>query len=460
MSKQRISLMNQFGLIALLPALVGVLYVILCTTSALGQVMVRPGPPKVIDALMQAEIIDSVSASLNDTYVFPDVAKAMEKHIRKQYRDQAYKNLTDLLAFTQQLTQDLQSISKDRHLTLMYLTADAPGVQSPDSLSDEDRLRQEEMAAATNYGFKKVEHLAGNVGYLKFDEFMPADIAGATAIAAMKFLGHSEALIIDLRDNSGGRTDMIQLVLSYFFKESVHLNSIYVRKTNSTEQYWTASYVEGPRLTEPDIYVLTSGFTASAAEEFAYDLKSLKRATIIGETTSGRAHTVEQMLYTNLNLTAFIPNGRAINPITGTDWEGTGVKPDIETPRDKAFNVAYLEALKKLSDKTNDPAKKAALNWTLDGVAADANPITVGPDALKQFVGAYGSRMITLEDGALYCQREGRPKYRLIPMSAEMFALEGLDIIRFRFVRDNSGNVTELIAMYNDGRNEPTPRNR
>ena len=441
-------------------AIFAALCMILSGTPAHAQAMMRPGPPKVIDARMQAQIIDSISAALNDTYVFPQVAQDMEKFIRQQYRDKAYQDLTDLLAFTQKLTQDLQSISKDRHLNIFYFAADAPGVRPPDSLSDADRRRETEAMAADNYQFEKVEHLPGNVGYLKFNGFIGAELAGSTAIAAMNFLGHSDALIVDLRDNGGGEPSMIQLITSYFFDQPVHLNSFYIRKTDSTQQFWTSAFVDGPRLTNADIYVLTSNYSFSGAEEFAYNLQSLKRATIIGETTGGGAHPVNPRRFPNLDVTAFVPYGRAINPITGTNWEGVGVKPDIEVSRDRAFDVAYLEALKRLRDKTEDPIRKAALGWSIEGREALANPLAVDPESLKQYAGTYGARVITLENGELYYQREGRPKFRLIPMAADKFALDGLDSFRIQFGRDGAGNITELVGMYAIGETDRSSKNR
>jgi hypothetical protein len=441
-------------------AFIGAAYLGLSASIAHSQVMVRVGPPKVIDAATQSEIIDSVTAALNDAYVFPKVAGEMEKLVRKQYKDKAYKDLTDLFAFTQQLTKDLRSISNDRHLGVTYIPSDAPEFKPTDSVTDADRKRRADNLAAANYEFEKVEHLPANIGYLKFNQFVGAELAGPTAIAAMNFLGHSDALIIDLRDNGGGDPSLIQLISSYFFDQPVHLNSFYFRKTDSVQQFWTSAYVAGPRLAKADIYVLTSSNTFSGAEEFSYNLKNLKRATIVGETTGGGAHPVEDRVFRNLNVILRVPYGRAVNPITGTNWEGIGVKPDIEVPRDKAFDVAYARALKGLLEKTTDPDKKGALVWISEGREAILNPVKVDIETLKQYAGSYGPRVITLENGDLYYQREGRPKFRLIPMTTDKFMLDGLDSFRIQFVRDSGGNVTELVGMYDIGQSDRNARTR
>src|SRR5574340_1435865 len=157
---------------AWLMTFLGALGLMLCALTNQAQVMMRPGPAKVIDAKTQLEIIDSVTSALNEVYVFPSVAKDMDKLVRKQYKDKAYRDLTDLLAFTQQLTKDLRSVSHDRHLGVTYLPSDAPEFKPPDSITDADRQREAEQLAAKNYYFEKVERLPGNIGYLKFDQFV------------------------------------------------------------------------------------------------------------------------------------------------------------------------------------------------------------------------------------------------------------------------------------------------
>ena len=153
-----------------------------------------------------------------------------------------------------------------------------------------------------NFYFERVERLDGNVGYLDFRQFVDARLAGATAVAAMNFLSNCDAIIIDLRQNGGGEPSMIQLLTSYFFDEPKHINSFYVRYSDSIEQFWTQAYVPGKKMPDVPLYVLTSSYTFSGAEEFTYNLKNLKRATIIGETTGGGAHPVSDRYFPTLNV--------------------------------------------------------------------------------------------------------------------------------------------------------------
>jgi C-terminal processing protease CtpA/Prc len=217
----------------------------------------------------------------------------------------------------------------------------------------EQAERREQMRsrmAAGNFGFEKLERLEGNVGYIDLRGFAPAEMAGESAAAAMNFLTNTDALIIDLRKNGGGDPSMVALLCSYLFSpEPVHLNDLYFRPDDSTHQWWTFPYVPGKRYEDKPVYLLTSQRTFSAEEEFTYNLKNLKRVTIVGETTGGGAHPGGGRPLDD-HFGMFVPTGRAINPITKTNWEGTGVPPDVAVPADAALKTAHLAALRKIAE--------------------------------------------------------------------------------------------------------------
>ena len=421
--------------------------------------LAAPAAPPAVNAPDRAAIIDDIAAALRETYVFPETAQRMEEHVRQQLTGGAYERLGMLDAFTQKLTEDLQSVSHDLHLRVNW-DPEAPPAAAPGGPTPEEQ--QARMAARMrrdNYCFRKVERLAGNVGYLKLDCFAPAELGGGAAVAAMGFLAGSDALIFDLRDNGGGSPSMIQLLTSYLLpEEPTHLNSFYIRKGERTEQFWTQAWVPGTRLPDVPAFVLTSGRTFSAAEEFTYNLKNLKRATIVGETTGGGAHPVEMHRVKGYPVAMSLPFGRAINPISGTNWEGTGVEPDVKVPAPEALAVAHARALASAAEKATDPPHKTALEFVRGVLEDRRKPVSLSAAELQAFAGTYGPRTITVEDGALWYQRGKGRKLRLLPVGQDRFLVGDLDDFRIRFERDASGNAARLVGLYPDGSEEPHVR--
>jgi hypothetical protein len=280
---------------------------------SMGKAYAEGDPAK---AFNRHQVVNTISDLLNANYVSPELGRQAAEYIESRLAAGEYSKTPSASAFADALTADLRSITHDRHLTVVPDTSvNPPSSVEVVALNESAAWR----AARANFGFEKLEHLPGNVGYLDLRGFSPSEIGGPTAIAAMNFLANSSAVIIDLRRNGGGEPNMIQLITSYFFAASAHLNDIYWRKGNRTEQFWTLPYVPGKKMPETPLYVLTSAGTFSATEEFAYNLKALKRATIIGETTGGGANPGDSFPVGS-GFAIFIPTGRAINPVTGSNW--------------------------------------------------------------------------------------------------------------------------------------------
>ncbi|MBU0983093.1 MAG: S41 family peptidase [candidate division Zixibacteria bacterium] len=442
-----------------LSAAIVVLLAILCgafmlpAQSAAQRVVMMGGEDEPrITKEQRSQAVDSINAALLEIYVFPDVAQEMTKLLRKNLKDGKYDDLDRVGAFSERLTEDLRSISHDLHLSVQPRQLDPEPQDPADTLTDEQRLqRRLNQARRDNFSFRKVERLTGNIGYLKLNGFADAAYGGPTAIAAMNFLGYCDALIIDLRENGGGSPSMIQLISSYLFQEPVHLNSFYVRQEDSIHQFWSQAYVPGPRLTDVPVWVLTSKYTFSAAEEFSYNLRNLERATLVGDTTGGGAHPVNRVAWDGLPLGMSLPFGRAINPITGTNWEGVGVAPHIVVPSEEAYDVALMDALETLAEKKTDPQEVYALHWALDGLKAERNKLELDVDDLGQYTGTFGPRRFWIEDGILLYQREGRDPYPMFPMGDDLFGLKGLAYFRVQFERDDNGRVVSLTGKYDNG---------
>jgi hypothetical protein len=333
--------------------------------------VIRPKdqPDSHVTPELRDQVLDGVLKQLNEHYVFPDKAREMEKAIRARREKNEYDRIASANALAETLTRHLQEVSHDKHLRVVYRREALPRPRA--TPSPEARQRMRAMMGKNNFGFEKVERLEGNIGYLDLRGFMEAEVAGETAAAAMTFLANTDALIIDLRKNGGGSPDMVALLCSYLFDGSpTHLNSLHWRRPGGEEihQWWTLPYVPGKKYIGKDVYVLTSKRTFSAAEEFTYNLKTQKRATIVGETTGGGAHPGGPLPVTD-HFAVWVPSGRAVNPITKTNWEGTGVKPDIEVPADEALKTAHLEALKKVAArKDTEPMFREQLKSTIDKV--------------------------------------------------------------------------------------------
>jgi hypothetical protein len=339
---------------------------------------VRPddGPDAILTPELRSKVIEGALRRLKAAYVFPEVAKKMNEAVQDRVARKEYDEVTSTKRLAQMLTDHLQAVSHDKHLRVNYMaggrSAIIRGRPGPD-----EREKMREFAAARNFGFEKIERLEGNIGYLDLRGFMPAEIAGETCAAAMNFLVNSDALILDLRKNGGGAPSMVALLCSYLFPAEpvVHLNDLYMRPENSTHQWWTLPYVPGKRFVRKPVYVLTSKRTFSAAEECTYNLQKLDRATIVGETTGGGAHPGGPQPIVD-KFVIWVPTGRAINPVSKTNWEGTGVKPDIEVPAEQALKAAQVEALKKLQEKKkNDPDAVKQLSKALENAKKDLDEL-------------------------------------------------------------------------------------
>jgi retinol-binding protein 3 len=316
-----------------------------------------------LDGEWRDRVVGRLIRRVGEEYILVDLATRMVEDLQRRHKAGEYDGCATASALSAALQGHMQEISRDKHLRVRYVPGgeDEPDPDAPEPEgSRRERLLDGE---ADNFGFHRVERLPGNVGYLDVRLLNAVDITAETAVAAMNFLAHTYALIIDLRRNRGGDPETVALITSYLFNSRTHLNSLESRGEGAqSSQYWTQSYVPGRRYgEEKPVYVLLSSLTFSGAEEFAYNLKNLKRATLIGETTRGGAHPVA-LLWLDRHFRVTMPVARAVNPISGTNWEGTGVAPDIDVPEDEAFRRAYHLAADHVLDlelpDLSPPARK------------------------------------------------------------------------------------------------------
>jgi C-terminal processing protease CtpA/Prc len=307
------------------------------------------------ETTIQIEVIRSLSEKLKAYYIFPDMAEKICACLQKHLDDGDYNDIAEGEFLAYALTIHMQEICHDEHLWVKWHSELLPDGEEALRLNKEWKEAQQLQAKLNNYGFHKVERLAGNVGYVDIRYFHRPSWGGDIAVAGMNFLANMGAIIVDLRKCSGGYPGMVSLVSSYLLgEEPVLLGSVYWRDDDTTQQYWTLPYVPGRRLDDKPLYILVSKETFSAGEGFAYDMQARKRGTIIGEQTDGGAHPGASYRL-NQHFEAFIPIGCLTHPITKRNWEGLGVTPDVPISSERALIIAHKMALESIIETLGDP---------------------------------------------------------------------------------------------------------
>lgn len=320
------------------------------------------------DATARAAVIDALASEMQRNYVFADTAQRVVGLLRARQRAGAYDKVTSGEQFAGMLDETLRAETKDGHIHLRFSPQVLPErtVQQARGLDEGQVAELTEHYRRNNYGIGKVDRLPGNIGYLSMKFFAPARYTGGAIASAMTLLSGTDALIVDLRENQGGDPEGVAQLESYFFNSATLMNTLYFRHNDSTRQFWTTSYLPGPRYgAGKPVYILTSGDTISAGEDMAYSMQARRRATIVGAVTAGAANPgASRRLHPHYS--AFIPDGTAINPVTGKNWEGSGVSPDVRVEPKDALQQARRLALSALIEKEPDPRAAADLKALLD----------------------------------------------------------------------------------------------
>lgn len=313
-----------------------------------------------MDETTAREMVQQITNLLEEKFVFPDIGKQVADHLRQWLDEQTPPLSPSELADV--INETFSSLTNDSHLRVDYDPKRAGGGDDTEELM----RRHFDQALRNNFGFLKVERLAGNIGYLQIQEFPPTEVAKSIAAGAMAFVANTQGLIFDIRGHKGGSPEMVQLLISYLVgEESQPLTGIYSRETDQTESWQTLTDIPGKRMNDVPVYVVVDGETHSAAEAFAYDLQALKRATIIGTRTRGGAHLVEFIPLKNM-LVLMLPISRAINPITNGNWQGTGVIPDIEVTDQDPLLVAHRQLLNELLRSAKDEEEREFLQAEME----------------------------------------------------------------------------------------------
>jgi hypothetical protein len=414
-------------------------------------------PPDPGQKLIPKEIrilIDSLDNALSSRYIFPDKAALMMSSIRKNFKSGAYGKPANRAELSRLLQTDLQEACKDGHLSIAYNPYIASDIEHfvPDTARNREAYEQNiEIARQDNFSFKKAEVLPGNIGYLRWDVFSEfVDDGKPTVEAALRFVAGTSALIIDMRNNGGGSPDMVLQLQSYFFDHKTRMNDI-IGRNNDTIKRWTDPATTDLRMHMP-VYILTSGWTFSGAEDFTYGLKYAGRAIVVGDTTGGGAHPT-QAFSIGQGFVVFIPNQRSYNHTTHTDWEGTGVWPDAAVPADQALEKAQSLIYTQLLSKTTEPRKKDMLHWQLTALG---NRISlaeqVRTDSIKhsrEQLLTYAGEYMSADPGnplpSIFVILKSSHLYRHLPNGAEDVRLVPVSATKFVY-NDDTGRSVEFVT--------------
>lgn len=387
---------------------------------------------------VKSAVIDAVAARLESTYVDTAASPQIVKALRARQEARAYDAITNPAQFGETVTRDLQSVNGDLHLGLRFSKEPPlPPGRGVSAFGDPRLL---------NFGMGKAEILDGNVGYLEITAFTGGDYRDAV-VDALRFLSRTDAVILDVRRNGGGASDMSHFIFSHFLG-STPVPTIDVRTRASSEPSHRMSLadVPGPRRPEVPLFVLISQATGSAAEEFSFVLKNRGRATLVGRRTAGAGHMVAQIPLGH-GFTVSVSVTLVSDPETGAEWEQVGVQPDIAVAPEQALVAAHVAALRKVAAGVTDAGRTEVLRRLIETNEARLRAAPEAAARLDRFAGTYEGRSVSVRDGQLwYLRRGGGLSEPLVPLGGDVYALGAA---RLRFA--GSAAAMKLTVEQSDG---------
>jgi len=405
-----------------------------------------------IDVKTKKVVIDSLCKAITKYYVFTDKAVIMVDLLMRKNQKKGYNSITNPNDFANILVKDLLSVYDDKHLTVRYdpelekriinyvLTKTTEGTDFVKELNQ-------------NFFFKKVEVLPSNIGLIEFTNFSDtSQSARETVRAAMKFVSHTDAVILDLRNNFGGNGSMASEIGSYFFKDKTFSGRSFNRIENLWKYNWIENKIEitnGLVMNMP-VYVLTSNRTFSAAEGLAYNLQQMKQAVVIGDTTRGGAHLTRSFSLGN-GFVGFIPFTRFENIKTKTDWEGTGVIPDITVDESNSLITAERAILIKKLSTISDETEKRKINWLINFYNAKSLSVSIINSDLIKFTGLFEEFEFSILNNELFCRNthQTNKRDRLIPITSTLFQIDNESQVEF--LTNDKGLYMTIKLYWNDG---------
>lgn len=403
-----------------------------------------PAAAQTLASRAQRELVSRLETALRQTYVFPERIPAIAAELDRRVR----AGPVEADDFADSLGEGLVQASEDLHFAVIF---------DPDAVAADNRARtegetttqaQRDSERAANFGFRDARRLEGGLAYVRFDFFADPQYAQETAAGAMRFAEGAKGLIIDLRYNNGGVLEMAQFLMSYLYpagKEQEFFDYNYTdHGVRVARSQWSLAAVPGQRSADIPVVVLTGSTSFSSAEWMAFSLQRLGRATVIGEQTAGGAHPVTRVPIDDRFMLQ-VPFGQIRDPVTGQDFEGVGVTPDILVPASEALPAAQNFLL-----KTRAEAGDREAAWALVPVEFAIAGQIPGAAELDAAAGVYEGRTLVRTPAGLDYRWRDRFVLALEPIGKDLFAVQGTDDYRFRLVREE-GLVTGLERVWKSG---------
>lgn len=415
--------------------------------AAAGSEAAQPAPRQTVAA---------VAARIRELYFDPAAGDRIARELEEAAAAGVFDALTDGRDLAAALSDRLRPA--DAHFNVAYDPEGAAGPpmqgRPPTAGAAPAPARPRgNPEAQSNYGFRSVEILPGNVGYIDLRQFSnidfedPADPARRAADAALAFVAGADAVIFDLRHNGGGAPSMVGYLTSAFTPANAPIYNTF-HSRDGTRSEAPEVFHPNPRLDVP-VYVLISGRTGSAGEAFPYTLQAARRATIVGEASGGAANP-GGMFPVAGGFAVFVSTGSPKNPNTGANWEGVGVQPDVAVPWDQALTRAHALALEGI---VAADAGRTDAAWALEALRAAGR----GGGDLSAYAGSYGDETVAAAEGGLRITRGRRPPVELVPLGDDLFSVADDPGRRVRFERDADGRI---VAFESLGVGSPPRRSR
>ncbi len=385
----------------------------------------------------RAAALERIKAEIGTTYVFPERRGPAIDRLAAAAAQGRY-DTADPIVFAERVTEDLTAATLDTHLYLQYDPAWFASANLPAEPGDDARqiALEAEIARHTNHGLAEMRILPGNIRYLRIEGFSwVEDETGPAYDDAMRFLKGGRAVIIDLRGNGGGWIQASKYLISHFVDADT-LIATFHGANGETDQYRAADYLPSGRIQGPPVYVLIDGHSRSAAEMVAYTFQQYRLGELIGARTEGAANISDDFAVAP-GFRLSVSTGRTVQPVSGTDWEGVGVAPTVETDPSQALEVAQIRAIDRLLPGTPEGVPRQQLLWSRPALEAALHPATLDERALRAFAGVYGEASVRFRDHGLWLHRPDRPPDRLTAMTADgLFQAVDNDSLRVRITPD------------------------